>query len=49
MTNNVELKGSEVKKKKKRKSASLDKKKARMGWIFVLPFVFWRGRQDLTA
>ena len=26
-------------KKKKRKSASLEKKKARAGWIFVLPFV----------
>ena len=39
MTNNVEINGSEIKKKKKRKGASLDKKKARAGWIFVLPFV----------
>ena len=34
MTNTVE-----VKKTKKKKAASLEKKKARAGWIFVLPFV----------
>ncbi len=34
MTNTVE-----VKTKKKRKAASLDRKKARAGWIFILPFV----------
>lgn len=34
MTKDITLKTS-----KKRKSASLDKKKARAGWIFVLPFV----------
>ena len=35
MTNTVEVK----KTKKRRKSASLDKKKARAGWLFVLPFL----------
>ena len=35
MTQNVELK----KITKKKKVASLDKKKARAGWIFVLPFL----------
>ena len=35
MTNSVEMKKS-VKKKKR---ASLDKRKARAGWIFVLPFI----------
>ena len=34
MTNTVE-----VKTKKRKKAASLDKKKARAGWIFVLPFL----------
>ncbi len=37
MTNEAKL--LDTKKKKKRSSASLDKKKARAGWIFVLPFV----------
>ena len=32
-------KSSAVAAPKKRKSASLDRKKARAGWIFVLPFV----------
>ena len=36
MTNSVEIKKKSVKKKK---IASLDKRKARAGWIFVLPFV----------
>ena len=35
MTQNVELKNTT----KKKKVASLDKKKARAGWIFVLPFI----------
>ena len=35
MTNTVEVK----KTKKKKKATSLEKKKARAGWIFVLPFV----------
>ena len=35
MTQNVELKNV----KRKKKIASLEKKKARAGWIFVLPFV----------
>jgi ABC-type sugar transport system permease subunit len=35
MTNTVDVK----KTKKKKKAASLEKKKARAGWIFVLPFV----------
>jgi ABC-type sugar transport system permease subunit len=35
MTNAVEIK----KTKKKKKAASLEKKKARAGWIFVLPFI----------
>ena len=35
MTNTVEVK----KTKKRKKAASLEKKKARAGWIFVLPFV----------
>ena len=34
MTNDVKIKAP-----KKKKSASLDKRKARAGWIFVLPFV----------
>lgn len=34
MTNNVKVKAP-----KKRKNASLDRRKARAGWIFVLPFV----------
>lgn len=38
MTNKLELNDSKVK-KKKRSNASLDKRKARAGWIFVLPFV----------
>ncbi len=44
MTNNLDLK-TQVNpvtvpvKKKKKKIASLDKKKARAGWIFVLPFI----------
>lgn len=36
MTNTVEVKKT---KKKKKKVASLERKKARAGWIFVLPFV----------
>ena len=36
MTNSVEVKKKSV---KKRRGASLDKRKARAGWIFVLPFV----------
>ena len=35
MTNTVEVK----KTKKRKKTASLEKKKARAGWIFVLPFI----------
>ena len=35
MTNSVEMKKSV----KKKKIASLDKRKARAGWIFVLPFI----------
>lgn len=38
MTNEVKLNDSVVA-KKKRSNASLDKKKARAGWIFVLPFI----------
>ena len=37
MTNSVDIQKSV--KVKKKKSASLDKRKARAGWIFVLPFV----------
>ena len=36
MTDSVKIKTKNVKKKK---MASLDKRKARAGWIFVLPFV----------
>jgi len=40
MTNEVNLQGTvSAPKAKKRKVASLDRKKARAGWIFVLPFV----------
>ena len=39
MTNEVKLEKSAVKAPKKRKIASLDKRKARVGWIFVLPFL----------
>ena len=39
MTNTVEVKNTKTKKKQKRKIASLEKKKARAGWIFILPFV----------
>lgn len=37
MTNEIEMK--KVKPAKRKKNASLDKRKARAGWIFVLPFV----------
>ena len=37
MTNEIELK--KVKPAKRKKNASLDKRKARAGWIFILPFV----------
>ncbi len=37
MTENLELNKTQV--RKKRKGASLEKKKARAGWIFILPFV----------
>ena len=39
MTNEVKLEKTAVKAPKKRKIASLDKRKARVGWIFVLPFI----------
>ena len=40
MTNEVNLQGTvSAPKAKKRKVVSLDRKKARAGWIFVLPFV----------
>ncbi len=40
MTNDVKLRSTvSAPKAKKRKIASLDKKKARAGWIFILPFV----------
>ena len=39
MTNEVKLEKTAVKAPKKRKIASLDKRKARVGWIFVLPFL----------
>ena len=41
MTNEVNLQGTvSAPKAKKRKIVSLDRKKARAGWVFVLPFVF---------
>ena len=41
MTNEIKLDNNIGKEKapKKRKIASLDKRKARVGWIFVLPFL----------
>ena len=39
MTTDIKLQGSAAKKKKSRKASSLDKRKARSGWIFVLPFL----------
>ncbi len=39
MTNDVKLTASAKAQKKRKSNASLDKKKARAGWIFVLPFV----------
>ncbi len=43
MTNDVKLQGSAPvvasEKKKRKKIASLDRRKARAGWIFVLPFI----------
>jgi ABC-type sugar transport system permease subunit len=39
MTNEVKLENTSAKAPKKRKIASLDKRKARVGWIFVLPFL----------
>lgn len=39
MTNEVKLDNQAVKAPKKRKIASLDKRKARVGWLFVLPFL----------
>jgi len=37
MTKDAAIKATKA--KKRRKSASLDRRKARMGWVFVLPFV----------
>ena len=37
MTGEIEIKKQKA--PKKRKIASLDKRKARMGWLFVLPFI----------
>ena len=43
MTNEVKLENSVAvpapKKRKRKKIASLDRRKARAGWIFVLPFL----------
>ncbi len=39
MNSEAKVKTTQVQTKKRRKSKSLDKKKAKMGWIFVLPFV----------
>ena len=39
MTNEVKLDNTAVKAPKKRKIASLDKRKARVGWLFILPFL----------
>ena len=39
MTKDVKMPAAVGTKKKKRKIASLDKKKARAGWLFVLPFI----------
>ena len=40
MTENVEIKSvQDVKVKKKRKNTSLERRKARAGWLFILPFV----------
>ena len=39
MTNEIKLGASATKAPKKRKIASLDKRKARVGWLFVLPFL----------
>ena len=39
LKNTVSTKGAGVKQPKKRRIASLDRRKARSGWLFVLPFV----------
>ena len=39
MTNDIKLENQAVKSPKKRKIASLDKRKARVGWFFILPFL----------
>jgi ABC-type sugar transport system permease subunit len=39
MTNEIKLGASATKAPKKRKIASLDKRKARVGWFFILPFL----------
>ena len=39
MTNEIKLGASATKTPKKRKIASLDKRKARVGWFFILPFL----------
>ncbi len=40
MTKDIKLNGaSSIVKKKKRKASSLDKRKSRAGWLFVLPFI----------
>ena len=39
MNSEAKVKTTQVQTKKRRKSKSLDKRKAKMGWIFVLPFV----------
>ncbi len=39
MTNNMNLNSVSASKTKRRKIASLEKKKARAGWIFILPFL----------
>ena len=39
LKNTVSTKGAGAKQPKKRRIASLDRRKARSGWLFVLPFV----------
>ena len=39
MTNAEKVVGAKAPVKKKKKIASLDRRKARAGWVFVLPFI----------
>ena len=47
--NNVKVNTASSVKLKKRKSVSLDKKKAQSGWLFVLPFMILFGHHKVKV